>query len=88
VPFQPHYYGAPHPNYLNENIYRRVRVFDSDRFKLNSTKIRDDPGAELGLQKQVSEVRFLSSGESPAEKQVRRVTFRASRDSRSKERNN
>jgi hypothetical protein len=28
-----HFYGQGHYHYLTENIYRRARILDSDRFK-------------------------------------------------------
>jgi putative transposase len=31
---QIHYYGENHLHYLTANIYRRARIFDSDRFRL------------------------------------------------------
>ena len=46
---QHHYYGASHLHYLTANIYRRVRIFDSDRFKLKFTKTLDQLRGELGF---------------------------------------
>jgi hypothetical protein len=47
--WQHHYYGANYLHYLTKSIYRRVRVFDSDRFRLNFTGILDGLRAELGF---------------------------------------
>ena len=52
-----HYYGGNHLHYLTANIYRRARIFDSDRFKLKPvlsaangfTQTLGDLGAELGF---------------------------------------
>jgi hypothetical protein len=49
---QHHYYGANHLHYLTKSIYRRVRVFDSDRFRLNFTGTLDHVRAELGFKAQ------------------------------------
>jgi putative transposase len=46
---QHHYYGANHLHYLTRSIYRRVRVFDSERFRLNFTRALDHLRAELGF---------------------------------------
>jgi REP element-mobilizing transposase RayT len=46
---QHHFYGANHLHYLTKSIYRRVRVFDSDRFRLNFTRTLDHLRAELGF---------------------------------------
>ncbi|MGH9397770.1 MAG: REP-associated tyrosine transposase [Terriglobia bacterium] len=44
---QRHYYGENHLHYLTASIYRRVRVFDSDRFKLRFTQTLGALRAEL-----------------------------------------
>ena len=44
-----HYYGQNHAHYLTENVYRRARIFDSDRFKLKFTETLDDLREELGF---------------------------------------
>jgi REP element-mobilizing transposase RayT len=54
---QVHYYGENHLHYLTANIYRRARIFDSDRFKLKPvlsaangfTQALADLRAELGF---------------------------------------
>ena len=46
---QHHYYGASHLHYLTANIYRRARIFDSDRFKLKFTETLDQLRGELGF---------------------------------------
>jgi hypothetical protein len=46
---QIHYYGENHLHYLTANIYRRARIFDSDRFKLKFTQALADLRAELGF---------------------------------------
>jgi REP-associated tyrosine transposase len=38
VPQQRHYYDENHLHYLMASIYRRARIFDSDRFKLKFTQ--------------------------------------------------
>ncbi len=49
MPRRQHYYGLNHLHYLTASIYRRARIFDSDRFKLHFTKTLDDLRAELGF---------------------------------------
>ena len=49
MPAQQHYFGAHHLHHLTKNTYRRVRVFDSDRFKLNFTRTLDDLRGDLGF---------------------------------------
>ena len=49
MPRQLHYYGENHAHYLTASIYRRVRVFDSDRFKLKFTQTLGDLRGELGF---------------------------------------
>ncbi len=44
-----HLYGQSHAHYLTKNIYRRARVFDSDRFKLKLIATRSDLRDELGF---------------------------------------
>ena len=44
-----HFYDQNHAHYLTENIYRRARIFDSDRFKLKFTATLDDLREELGF---------------------------------------
>jgi putative transposase len=46
---QHHFYGANHLHYLTKSVYRRVRVFDSDRFRLNFIRTLDHLRAELGF---------------------------------------
>jgi putative transposase len=46
---QHHHYGANHLHYLTANIYRRARIFDSDRFKLKFTKTLGRLRGELGF---------------------------------------
>jgi REP element-mobilizing transposase RayT len=47
VPRRQHYNGLNHLHYLTANIYRRARIFDSDRFKLRFIRTLDDLRAEL-----------------------------------------
>jgi putative transposase len=47
VPRQQHYYALNHLHYLTANIYRRARIFDSERFKLRFIRTRGDLRAEL-----------------------------------------
>ncbi len=49
MPRQDHYYGENHLHYLTANIYRRARIFHSDRFKLKITQTLGDLRAELGF---------------------------------------
>ncbi|MGH9772329.1 MAG: hypothetical protein ACRD4Q_11635, partial [Candidatus Acidiferrales bacterium] len=49
MPRQQHYYGQNHLHYLTANVYRRARIFDSERFKLKFTRTLDDLRAELGF---------------------------------------
>ena len=44
-----HFYGEGHYHYLTENIYRRARIFDSDRFKRKFVQTLDDLRAERGF---------------------------------------
>ncbi|HEY6293444.1 MAG TPA: transposase [Terriglobia bacterium] len=46
---QHHYNGSNHLHYLTKSTYRRVRVFDSDRFQLNFIRTLDDLRAQLGF---------------------------------------
>ena len=46
---QHYYYGASHLHYITTSTCRRVRVFDSERFKLGLTSIFDELGTELGF---------------------------------------
>jgi putative transposase len=46
---QIHYYGENHLHYLTANIYRRARIFDSERFKLKFTQTLGDLRTELGF---------------------------------------
>ena len=46
---QHHYYGANHLHYLTKSVYRRVRIFDSDRFRVNFVRTLDDLRTELGF---------------------------------------
>ena len=49
LPRRPHYYGLNHLHYLTRNIYRRARVFDSDRFKLDFVQTLGQLRQELGF---------------------------------------
>ena len=49
MPRQQHYYGLNHLHYLTANIYRRARIFDSDRFKPKFIRTLDDVRAELSF---------------------------------------
>ena len=49
MPRQRHYYGGNHLHYLTANIYRRARIFDSDRFRRKFTQTLADLRAELGF---------------------------------------
>jgi putative transposase len=44
-----HFYGEGHYHYLTESVYRRARIFDSDRFKSKFVQTLDDLRAELGF---------------------------------------
>ena len=44
-----HYYGLNHLHYLTASLYRRARIFDSDRFKLKFIRTLDDLRAELSF---------------------------------------
>jgi len=44
-----HYHGENRRHYLTANIYRRARIFDSDRFKLKLAQTLGDLRAELGF---------------------------------------
>ena len=46
---QHHFYGDNHLHYLTASVYRRARIFDSDRFKLRFTQTFSDLRAELGF---------------------------------------
>ena len=46
---RPHYYGFNRLHYLTANIYRRARIFDSDRFKLKFVQTLGDLREELGF---------------------------------------
>jgi putative transposase len=43
------FYGEGHYHYLTENIYRRARIFDSDRFRRKFVQTLDDLRTELGF---------------------------------------
>ncbi|MGO8792127.1 MAG: hypothetical protein ACLQVL_32725 [Terriglobia bacterium] len=45
-----HFYGENHYHDLTENIYRRARIFDSDRCKRKFVQTLDDLRTELGFQ--------------------------------------
>jgi putative transposase len=49
MPRQRHFYGQNDLHYLTANIYRRARIFDSDRFKLNFVQTLHDLRTELGF---------------------------------------
>jgi len=49
MPRPQHYYGLNHLQYLTANIYRRARIFESDRFKLKFIRTLDDLRAELSF---------------------------------------
>jgi len=44
-----HFYGEGHYHYLTENIYRRARIFDSDRCKRKFVQTLGDLRAELSF---------------------------------------
>ena len=44
-----HFYGQGHYYYLTENIYRRARIFDPDRFKRKFSRTVADLRTELGF---------------------------------------
>jgi REP-associated tyrosine transposase len=46
---RPHCYGHNHLHFLTASVYRRVRVFDSDRFKLKFIQTLCDLRMELGF---------------------------------------
>jgi putative transposase len=47
VPRQQHYYGLNHLHFLTTSTYRRVRIFDSDRFKQRFIETLADLRVEL-----------------------------------------
>jgi REP-associated tyrosine transposase len=47
VPRQRHYHNENHLHYLTANVYRRARIFDSDRFKLKFALTLGELRAEL-----------------------------------------
>ena len=49
MPGQQHFYGGNHLHYLTKGVYHRVRVFDSDRFRLNFTETLGDLRDEFGF---------------------------------------
>ena len=51
VPMAPlqHFYGQNHLHYLTANIYRRARIFDSDRFRLKFVQTLHALRTELGF---------------------------------------
>ena len=49
MPRQRHYYGGNRLHYLTANLYRRARIFDSDRFRRKFTQTLADLRAELGF---------------------------------------
>jgi hypothetical protein len=44
-----HYYDENHLHHVTANVYRRARIFDSDRFRLKSTQTLADLRTELGF---------------------------------------
>jgi REP element-mobilizing transposase RayT len=44
-----HFYGEDHLDYLATNIYRRARIFDSNRYKRKFIQTLGDLRAELGF---------------------------------------
>ena len=49
MPRLKHFYGQNHYHYLTESIYRRARIFDSDRFKHQFVRTLDELRSELGF---------------------------------------
>jgi putative transposase len=49
MPRLKHFYGQNHYYYITKNIYRRARVFDSERFKGNFVQTLGDLRSELGF---------------------------------------
>jgi REP element-mobilizing transposase RayT len=47
VPMQRHYYGLNHLHYLTRSTYRRVRLFDSERFRNQWVVTLEDLRREL-----------------------------------------
>ena len=47
MPRLKHFYEQNHYHYLTESIYRRARIFDSDRFKRKFVQTLDDLRTEL-----------------------------------------
>ena len=48
-PRRPHYYGYNHLHCLTANVYRRARIFDSDRFKRQFVQTLGGLRAEMGF---------------------------------------
>ena len=49
MPRQRHYYGLNHLHFLTRSTYRRVRLFDSDRFRQRWVKTLEELRCELGF---------------------------------------
>jgi len=49
MPRLEHFYGRNHVHYLTANIYRKIRIFDSGRYKRKFVETLDDLRAELGF---------------------------------------
>ena len=49
MPRLKHFYDQNHFHYLTDSTYRRVRIFDSDRFKRKFIQTLNDLRAELGF---------------------------------------
>jgi putative transposase len=49
MPRLQHFYGENHLHYLTANIYRKARIFDSERYKRKFVQTLDDLRTELGF---------------------------------------
>jgi REP element-mobilizing transposase RayT len=47
MPRPQHFYGQNHLHYLTANIYRKARIFDSERYKRKFIQTLDDLRTEL-----------------------------------------
>ncbi|HXX21942.1 MAG TPA: hypothetical protein VEO19_02190 [Terriglobia bacterium] len=49
MPRLKHFYSENHLHFLTANIYRRARIFDSERYKRKFVETLDDLRIELGF---------------------------------------
>lgn len=65
MPRQHHYYGANHLRSITSNACSRVRLFDSDQFKLNFTKTLNKLTSELAGGEDLKQMRIPGSKKRP-----------------------